>query len=344
VARHDLVDAVTGGEELALATRGLQKSYGTRTALAGLDLSVPSGVVYGFLGPNGAGKTTTMRLLTGLIHPDAGSIEVLGRPFGRRDRHRLFDVGALIESPAFYPFLSGRQNLRELAASGAPVAAGRIGELLELTGLRDRADDKVAGYSLGMKQRLGIAAALLSDPKLLLLDEPSNGLDPAGIVAMRETLRRLAELGKTVFVSSHLLGEVQQMVDVVGIIAAGRLVREGPIADILDAEGTVRVRVTPADFERATLVLAERLGVDHVTASVAEPGWISVRTPADRIGEINRMLADAGIWAIGLESGNDLEMLFLDLTRGEPVPTSEGTFFGTAGGEAGKGSSNGGLS
>jgi ABC-2 type transport system ATP-binding protein len=320
---------------LALATRGLQKRYGDRTALAGLDLSVPSGVVYGFLGPNGAGKTTTMRLLTGLIHPDAGSIEVLGQPFGRHDRHRLFDVGALIESPAFYPFLSGRQNLRELAASGASVAPGRIDELLELTGLRDRAGDKVSGYSLGMKQRLGIAAALLSDPKLLLLDEPSNGLDPAGIVAMRETLRRLAELGKTVFVSSHLLGEIQQMVDVVGIIAAGRLVREGPIGDILDAEGTVRVRVTPADLERALAVLGGRVGPEQVTASPAEPGWISVRTSAERIADINRTLAGSDIWAIGLESGNDLEMLFLELTRGEPAKRGEGTFFGTAGAEAG---------
>jgi ABC-2 type transport system ATP-binding protein len=333
-----------GGEGLALATRGLQKSYGARTALAGLDLSVPNGVVYGFLGPNGAGKTTTMRLLTGLIHPDAGSIEVLGRPFGRRDRHRLFDVGALIESPAFYPFLSGRQNLRELAASGAPVPPGRIEELLELTGLRERAGDKVAGYSLGMKQRLGIGAALLSDPKLLLLDEPSNGLDPAGIVAMRETLRRLAELGKTVFVSSHLLGEVQQMVDVVGIIAAGRLVREGPIADVLDAEGTVRVRVTPAELERATAVLGAHVGPEHLTVSADDPGWISVRAPSDRIAEINRTLASAGIWAIGLESGNDLEMLFLELTRGEPVASGEGTFFGTAGAQAGNDLSKGGLS
>jgi ABC-2 type transport system ATP-binding protein len=319
---------------LALATRGLQKRYGDRTALAGLDLSVPNGVVYGFLGPNGAGKTTTMRLLTGLIHPDAGSIEVLGQPFGRRDRHRLFDVGALIESPAFYPFLSGRQNLRELAASGAPVAAGRIDELLELTGLRDRAGDKVSGYSLGMKQRLGIAVALMQQRDLLVLDEPTNGLDPAGIVAMRETLRRLAEMGKTVFVSSHLLGEIQQMVDVVGIIAAGRLVREGPIGDILDAEGTVRVRVTPADLERAMAVLGEHVGL-QVTTSPAEPGWISVRTPADRIADINRTLAGADIWAIGLESGNDLEMLFLELTRGEPVKSGEGTFFGTAGAEAG---------
>jgi ABC-2 type transport system ATP-binding protein len=327
---------------LALATRGLQKRYGDRTALAGLDLSVPSGVVYGFLGPNGAGKTTTMRLLTGLIHPDAGSIEVLGQPFGRHDRHRLFDVGALIESPAFYPFLSGRQNLRELAASGASVAPGRIDELLELTGLRDRAGDKVSGYSLGMKQRLGIAAALLSDPKLLLLDEPSNGLDPAGIVAMRETLRRLAELGKTVFVSSHLLGEIQQMVDVVGIIAAGRLVREGPIGEILDAEGTVRVRVTPADLERAMPVLGAQVGPENVTTSPTEPGWISVRTQADRIADINRTLAGADVWAIGLESGNDLEMLFLEPTRGEPVKTGEGTFFGAAGAEAG--TPKGGLS
>jgi ABC-type multidrug transport system ATPase subunit len=335
---------MTVGGDLALETRQLQKSYGSRKALAGLDLAVPSGVVYGFLGPNGAGKTTTMRLLTGLIHPDAGSIEVLGQPFGRGDRHRLFDVGALIESPAFYPFLSGRQNLRELAATGAPVAPGRIEELLELTGLRDRANDKVSGYSLGMKQRLGIAAALLSDPKLLLLDEPANGLDPAGIVAMRETLRHLATLGKTVFVSSHLLGEVQQMVDVVGIISAGRLVRQGPIADLLDTEGTVRVRVPASDLERAMTVIEAFLGAGQPTTIVEEPGWLSVRAPADRIGEINRALADAGIWATGLETGNDLELLFLELTRGQSVASAEGTFFGTAGAEAGNGSPKGRLS
>ena len=166
---------------------------------------MPRGVVYGFLGPNGAGKTTTMRLLTGLLHPDAGTIEVLGRPFGRGDRRRLFDVGAIIESPSFYPYLSGRENLRALGGSGAPVTRGRIDEVLELVGLRDRAGDKVSRYSLGMKQRLGIAGALLNDPRLLLLDEPANGLDPAGIAAMRETLRFLAGQGKTVFVSSHLL-------------------------------------------------------------------------------------------------------------------------------------------
>jgi ABC-2 type transport system ATP-binding protein len=322
---------MTGTDGLALATRGLRKSYGSHLALAGLDLSVPYGTVYGFLGPNGAGKTTTMRLLTGLIHPDAGSIELLGKPFGRRDRHRLYDVGALIESPAFYPFLSGRQNLRELAANGASVTPGRIEELLELTGLRDRADDKVSTYSLGMKQRLGIAGALLSDPTLLLLDEPANGLDPAGIVAMRETLRHLASTGKTVFVSSHLLAEMQQMADIVGIVAAGRVVREGPIQELLNAEGIVRVRVALDEVAAASAALAALDGPDAITASVVEPGWLSVRVTPDRIRDVNRVLGEAGIWATGLESGNDLEMLFLSLTGGDPVPGGEGTFFGIAG-------------
>ena len=321
---------MTATDGLALATRGLRKSYGSHAALAGLDLSVPTGKVYGFLGPNGAGKTTTMRLLTGLIRPDAGTMELLGKPFGRHDRHRLYDVGALIESPTFYPFLSGRQNLRELATSGAPVAKGRIEELLELTGLIDRARDPVSSYSLGMKQRLGIAGALLSDPSLLLLDEPANGLDPAGIVAMRETLRHLASIGKTVFVSSHLLGEMQQMADIVGIIAAGKLVREGPIDELLNSQSVVRVRVAPQDVARATAVL-EKL-VEHGGAPAAdEAGWITVPTASDRSGEINQVLGTAGIWATGLESGTDLEQFFLELTGGEPVKGGEGTFFGLAG-------------
>ena len=233
----------TSTDGLALSTRDLRKSYGKRMALDGLNLSVPTGVVYGFLGPNGAGKTTTMRLLTGLLHPDGGSIEVLGRPFGRRDRKRMFEVGALVENPSFYPFLNARENLRAMGATGARTTNARIEELLDLVGLQDRSRDKVGGYSLGMKQRLGIASALLSDPKLLLLDEPANGLDPAGIVAMRETLRHLASTGKTVFVSSHLLAEVQQMADVIGIIAAGRLVKEGSMEALLQGEDAVKVRV-----------------------------------------------------------------------------------------------------
>src|SRR6476659_4184701 len=316
---------------LALATRGLRKSYGSRLALDGLDLSVPSGVVYGFLGPNGAGKTTTMRLLTGLLHPDAGSIELLGRPFTRNDRRRLFEVGALVESPSFYPYLSGRANLGALAAAGAPVPKGRIEELLELVGLRERARDKVAGYSLGMKQRLGIAGALLSDPKLLLLDEPANGLDPAGIVAMRETLRRLAASGKTVFVSSHLLAEVQVLADVVGIIARGRLVREGPLESLLTDQGVVRVRLPVAATERARNAL-QALGPVELVDTPSVPSndsvdiWLTIHVEPSRAAEVNRTLAAAGIYASGLESGTDLELLFLELTGGEA--SSEGRMQG----------------
>jgi len=310
---------VTTEPGVALATQGLAKRYGSRIALDGLDLRVPEGVVYGFLGPNGAGKTTTMRILTGLIRPDAGQVELLGRPFGRGDRRRLFEVGALIESPAFYPFLSGRENLRALAATGAPVPSARIDELLSLVNLRDRAGDRVSGYSLGMKQRLGIAAALLSDPRLLLLDEPANGLDPAGIVGMRDTLRALAAAGKTVFVSSHILSEVQQLVDVVGIVARGRLVREGPVEDLLREAGSIRVRVAPDEVAGA----AEALGPVAAGAAVTpgagpEAGWLTIRVDPARGAEVNRALAGAGIFASRLETGTTLEGLFLDLTGTQP--------------------------
>ncbi len=288
---------------------------------------MPTGVVYGFLGPNGAGKTTTMRLLTGLIHPDGGTIEVLGKPFGRGDRRRLFDVGALVESPAFYPYLSGRANLRALAASGAPTPKQRPDEVLELVGLRERGGDKVSTYSLGMKQRLGIAGALLNDPKLLLLDEPANGLDPAGIVAMRDTLRHLASTGKTVFISSHLLSEVSQLADVIGIIAAGKLVREGPIEALLSDEGRVRVRVATEEVDRAMAALAPLGVVSRVDGSdegrpagpANEAGWLEVPIEPSRASEVNRTLATAGIFASGLESGSDLESLFLELTAAAPV-------------------------
>jgi len=344
---------MTGSTDgLALATRGLHKSYGDRPALAGLDLSVPTGVVYGFLGPNGAGKTTTMRLLTGLIHPDAGRIEMLGKPFGRRDRHRLFEVGALIESPSFYPYLSGRENIRALAATGPAVPKGRVDEVLDIMGLHERAKDAVAGYSLGMRQRLGIAGVLLNDPKLLLLDEPANGLDPAGIVAMRDTLRFLSSQGKTVFVSSHLLAEVPQLADEVGIIAAGKLVREGKIGQLLESEGVVRVRVAPAEVERATAILTgfvQRAAPDPARAApdparaapeqtgaapdpaapASEPAsdavridgdWLVARLERERAAEVNRALAEAGIYASGLETGSDLESLFLELTAGSDAP------------------------
>jgi ABC-2 type transport system ATP-binding protein len=282
-----------------------------------------------------------MRVLTGLIHPDGGTIEMLGRPFRRGDRHRLFEVGALVESPTFYPYLSGRSNLRELAASGAPVPSRRIEELLDLVGLCDRANDEVQGYSLGMKQRLGIAGALLSDPKLLLLDEPANGLDPAGIVAMRDTLKTLASQGKTVVISSHLLAEVLVMADVVGIIAAGKLVREGPLKDLLSMQRVVKVRVRPDRVEAAVKTLASLGTAERLTETDREEGWLAVHVAAEQAEDVNRTLAAAGIYASGLESGTDLEMLFLELTGGQSLGNGEGTFVGLGainnGAPAGKG-------
>ena len=305
---------------LALETRGLVKRYGRRPALDGLDLAVPRGVVYGFLGPNGAGKTTTMRILTGLIRADAGSVELLGRPFGRGGRRALFEVGSLIEAPAFYPYLSGRENLRALASAGPRVPGHRVDELLALVNLSDRAGDRVSGYSLGMKQRLGIAGALLSSPSLLLLDEPANGLDPAGIAGMRETLRALAAAGTTVLVSSHILSEVEQLADVVGIIARGRLVREGPIGELLRAEGSMRVRVAPDAVPEAGRVLEALAGPGSVTVEHGpEVGWLAVRFDPAHGASLNRALAEAGVYASRIEAGTTLESLFLELTTAAPT-------------------------
>ncbi len=316
-----MTSAAPAAPGLALRTQGLVKRYGPRLALQGLDLAVPEGVVYGLLGPNGAGKTTLMRLLVGLIAPDAGSIEILGRPYTWRRREQLRQVGALVESPTFYGYLSGRDNLRVLAASGARVADTRVDAVLELVGLAGRARDKVGRYSLGMRQRLGIAGALLSDPALLLLDEPANGLDPAGIVAMRQTLRQLTGQGKTVVVSSHILPEVQQLVDVVGIVDGGRLIREGRLSDLLAEGGHVSVRVTEPELPAAMAALGP-LGAPLSARPAGEPGTarIDVRITPARAAEINRVLALAGIYASGIDSGSDLESIFLSLTARPTTP------------------------
>ncbi len=308
--------------ELAVATRGLVKSYGRHRALMGLDMSVPRGQVYGFLGPNGSGKTTALRLLTGLIRPNAGSIWLFGQPYSWHDRKRLFRVGSLIETPSFYPYLSGRENLVVLGATGPATAPGRIEQVLDYVGMSGRARDPVQTYSMGMKQRLGIAAAMLSDPDLLLLDEPANGLDPGGMVAMRETLRYFTEqLGKTVVLSSHLLHEIQQLADVVGIIDRGRLIREGPLDTLLEDSGRVRVRVTPAEMPSAAEVLT-RLAPDRPLYGIDsgdEAGWFTVNIAPGRASEVSHALADAGLYPSGLEPGSDLETLFLQLTSGGAV-------------------------
>jgi ABC-2 type transport system ATP-binding protein len=308
----------------AVATTGLKKTYGHTAALVGLDLAVPTGVVYGFLGANGAGKTTTIRCLLGLIHPDAGTMTLLGRPYTARDRRRLFDVGALIESPSFYPYLSGRDNLKVIAATGPEPAKGRVDEVLSLMGLSDRANSHTDEYSLGMRQRLGIAAALLHDPKLLILDEPANGLDPAGIHSLRAKLRDLADSGRTIMVSSHILPEVQQLADVVGIIDKGHLVHQGSLDELLKASGGVRVRLLPDEVERARAALARLEGPDVVSDSNGPGGeleeghaWLAIKVPTERAAEVNRALAGAGIYASGIETRSDLEAIFLSLTTGD---------------------------
>jgi ABC-2 type transport system ATP-binding protein len=227
----------------ALRTVGLTKSYGRIRAVDGLDLEVSRGELFGFLGPNGAGKTTTIRMALGLVRPTAGQVEILGLDLARHRAELLPRVGALVESPALYLYLSGRDNLRAVADVLGGVPKARIDELIELVGLAGRDRDRVRTYSLGMKQRLGVAISLLDDPELLVLDEPANGLDPAGIVEMRDLLRRLAGQGKTVFISSHVLSEVQQICTRVAIINHGRLVRVAPVAELLRAPGEFEIRV-----------------------------------------------------------------------------------------------------
>jgi ABC-2 type transport system ATP-binding protein len=216
----------------AVSVRGLTKRYGGRTVVHDLDIELPAGVVAGFVGPNGAGKTTTMSMLLGLVRPSGGTGTVLGRPIGDPASY-LHEVGALIESPAFYPALTGAQNLR-VFATVAGHDPGRIPVLLEAVGLAGRGDDRYKSYSLGMKQRLGIAAALLGDPSLLILDEPSNGLDPQGVREMRELIGRLASTGRTVLVSSHDLSELEQVCDWLVLIDTGRSVYQGPTRELLD--------------------------------------------------------------------------------------------------------------
>jgi ABC-2 type transport system ATP-binding protein len=294
----------------AVRTAGLTKRYGDLVAVDSLDMRVRAGEVYGFLGPNGAGKTTTLRMLLGLVRPTAGTIHILGAARRPGRGEQLARVGALVEGPAFYPFLSGRDNLRALATRGS-VPRYRVGEVLELVGLGDRAGDRYATYSLGMKQRLGLGAALLKRPDLLVLDEPTNGLDPSGMAEMRDMLRQLAAGGCTVLLSSHLLAEVRQICDRVGVISRGRLVAEQPIGE-LGGAGSLRVVAAPLDHARdkaRRMLGPEVVRVDDSALDLAvEPGM----APA-----INRALVAEGIAVHELRWREpDLERVFLELTEG----------------------------
>jgi ABC-2 type transport system ATP-binding protein len=237
-----------------ISCEGLTKRFGPVTAVSGLDLAVPAGLVYGFLGPNGAGKTTTIRMLLGLVAPSAGRICLLGRRLP--DPRATARTGSMIEEPAFYPWMTGRGNLEVLGATGGGCGPGEVARVLGLAGLTDVAARKVRTYSQGMRQRLGIAAAMLGRPPLLIMDEPTNGLDPAGIREIRALVRGLAAEGTTVFLSSHLLAEVEQVCDRVAVIAGGRLVEEGEPATLGAIRRRVRVEVRAADTGPAARLLA----------------------------------------------------------------------------------------
>jgi ABC-type multidrug transport system ATPase subunit len=299
--------------EPAVRIQGLSKSYDSRPALTGLTMQVPAKGVYGLLGPNGAGKTTTLRILCGLLRPDAGTIDLFGEPLHPKSLHR---VGSLIEEPAFYPYLSARLNLRALAATGSPPKSGRIETVLSAVGLTSRADDRVATYSYGMRQRLGIAAALLNDPPLLILDEPANGLDPAGIIGIRALLRQVAGEGRAVLVSSHNLPEVAALADTVGIIDNGRMVREGPLEDVLARAGTMRVQVAPGDMGRAVDSLATIAEARAQVVAGGRDGWLTVPIAPARSAEVVATLAKAAIPIRGLTTSAVREGVFLETTEG----------------------------
>jgi ABC-2 type transport system ATP-binding protein len=292
-----------------IETSALSKRYGETVAVDRLDLRVRRGEVYGFLGPNGAGKSTTLRMLLGLVRPTSGAVTVLGERPGTPAS--LARVGAMIEGPAFYPFLSGRDNLRVLARyAGAPES--RIRPVLAEVDLEGRAGDRVAAYSMGMKQRLGIAAALLKDPELLLLDEPTNGLDPAGMAEMRDFIRSLGAGGRTVLLSSHLMGEVELVCDRVGVIRAGSLVAEGTVEEL---RGHARLRVRAEPVSEATRVLQTLPDIESLTRV---NGVLEVGAGVDRAAAINRALVEAGVEVSELYADRaSLEHVFLELTGGE---------------------------
>jgi len=294
-------------DEYVISTEALTKRYGDRiVAVDELALRVRRGEVYGFLGPNGAGKTTTLRMLVGLVRPTSGEATVLGAPPGARAG--LARIGAMIEQPAFYPYLSGRDNLRVLARH-AGVEETRVQSVLAQVGLSARATDRAATYSMGMKQRLGVAAALLKDPELLILDEPTNGLDPAGMAEMREFIRSLAEGGRTVLLSSHLMGEIEQVSDRVGVIRDGALVAEGTVGELRGRAG-LRVRAEPQ--ARAARLIGDLPEVEQVSG---DDGLLDIVVDTAQAAAINRMLVQAGVEVSEIYAQTaSLEHVFLKLT------------------------------
>src|SRR5579884_4144977 len=300
--------------EVVLRTTNLVKQYGQRLAVNGLNLEVRRGEIFGFLGPNGAGKTTTIRMALGLITPTSGSVEILGRDIAHHGAEILPRVGALVEQPALYLYMSGRDNLRAVASVLGGVPEERLDYVLDLVGLTGRDKDRVKTYSLGMKQRLGVAIALLQDPDLLVLDEPANGLDPAGIVEMRDLMRRLAAEGKTVFISSHVLTEVQQICTHVAIINLRKLITETTVEELVAGHGQYVVQLEPAYVQEALALVKQQPWGG--SASVNETGALITPAPGGHGRDLNLFLVNAGFAPDSLTpETHDLEQVFLNLTN-----------------------------
>jgi ABC-2 type transport system ATP-binding protein len=301
--------------ECAVEVHGLTKRFGALAAVDDVDLLVPRGSAFGYLGPNGAGKTTLIRVLLGLTRADSGTMSLLSLPVPSQRARALARVGAIVDEPRFHGHLSGRENLKILAAARGGDAARQIGPALARTGLTQRADDKVSAYSMGMRQRLGLAACLLADPQLLILDEPMNGLDPAGMREMRDMLRGLADEGRTVVLSSHLLDEVERTCDQVAIVDHGRVVRQGPIHELTEG-AAVAVEVQCSDPPAAAIALDGDTNGSRV--AVGEDGLtvtLAAGAAREQAAELNRRLVEAGISVYGLRQAHaSLEDWFLSVT------------------------------
>jgi ABC-2 type transport system ATP-binding protein len=312
---------VDGDGSWAVETHGLVKRFRSNVAVNGVDLRIPRGCAFGYLGPNGAGKTTLIRVLLGLTRADAGTMSLLGHSVPAHRDRALARVGAIVDEPRFHAHLTGRQNLQVLAAAREPAARGRIDASLERVGMLQRADDRVSKYSMGMRQRLGVAACLIGDPELLILDEPMNGLDPAGMHDMRDMIRSLVAEGRTVVLSSHLLDEVQRTCDAVAIVDRGNVIRQGPIDELLAGTSLqVQVECSEPDLARSLLT---RTGL--ATTVDVEAGGVAVTLPAgttrDVIAELARVLVSSGIALYRLQPVQaSLESWFLQVTSrlGDP--------------------------
>jgi ABC-2 type transport system ATP-binding protein len=299
--------------QYVVETHGLTKRFGDRIAVRNVDLRVPRGVAFGYLGPNGAGKTTLIRTLLGLTRASSGSMTLLGLPVPSRRAEALARVGAIVDEPRFHPFLTGRENLEIVAAARGPEAHARIAPSLERVGLTARADDRAKTYSMGMRQRLGIARCLLADPELLILDEPMNGLDPAGILEFRGLVRSFVAEGRTVVLSSHLLDEVEKTCDEIAIVDNGRVVLQGALDD-LRADGDHVVVVEVSEPARARLIVASHGAVTSVEQD--DDGLLRVLLrDSHAVADLNRRLVSAGLDVTRLEPARpSLEQRFLEIT------------------------------